>query len=267
MKNNDMNEKTNEGIVTDVTTSWTDPNFPTLDFTKYAAFSRNHNQTSVPIKSSEILFAGSCDISGVLKNKYWHQLYCEARGLNHSDYVTIGTIGQPLSALVRKIYCWLKLIETPPKTILMVAPVTMPEHVWGRVAWPIPRKLDLVEFLERIKIIPYRAISRIVPLVVAQSQMACPGQLIYEFAQSFSFLEMMTKVYGIELWWTPNLTKSAVSHYEPNIENFLASNEFAKRTFLGYEPSIVDVNAEGMDFPSELAHINICEKFLSLSDK
>lgn len=245
---------------------WKDPNYPTLDFTKHKVYSASHNQRPVEAKSSEILFCGSCDIAGIKKEKYWYEIYCEKLNLNCDDYVKIGSIGQPMQALVRKIYAWLKLVDKPPKKIFMVAPVAMPEQILSKTAWPVPRTLDIIPFFARVGVIPPEVLSRIIPLIVAQRQVSGPGHLLYEFCQNFSFLEMMTKAYGIELRWTPNLTRKAVEYYK-DLDIYLEEHDFAKKTFIGYDHSTVDLTGSGLDFPNKKSHVAISDRFLLFGDK
>lgn len=243
---------------------WNDPNYPFLDFTEYSLYARIHNQKPVSALESSILFAGSCDISGQRKEKYWHEIYCETLGLNKDDYVKIGTMGQPMNALVRKIYGYLKLVKTPPKRILMVAPVSLPEFIIDGKAYPIPRTFEVVEFFERLDIIPKETMPKLIHTMVAHRQCITDEHILYEFCQNFSFLEMITKAYDIELYWTPNLTRKAKQYYK-NIDIFLKNHDFANRTFLGYDNSTVEDSSKDLDFPSAKSHVRLANLFLSIN--
>lgn len=243
---------------------WNDPNFPFLDFSEYKLYSKIHNQTLVPNTTSEILFTGSCDISGLRKEKYWHEIYCEQKKLNWDEFVKIGTIGQPMPALIRKIYGYLKSVEVAPKIIFMVAPVSLPEYILNGRAYPLPKTFDVIEFLERLEIIPHEVMNKMVHLMSAHRQSTGPGQILYDFCQNFSFLEMITRAYNIEFYWTPNMTRKAKQYYR-DLSKFLEAHEFAKKTFLGYEESLIDSNSKDLDFPSAASHQHIANLFLSIN--
>lgn len=246
--------------------SWNDPNYPTLDLTVHSLYAKNHNQKSIEIKSTEILFAGSCDISGAKKDMYWHEIYCNKMQLNHDNYLVIGNLGQPMSALIRKIYAYLKLVETPPKKLFMVAPVILPERILNSVAYPVSRNLNSITFNKKLNIIPEEVLAKLSNLTEIENQIIDIEQQIYEFCQSFSFLELLTKVYNIKLYWTPNLTRQAFKYYQ-NLDNFLLNHEFAKNTYLGYDASTVDLLSTALDFPSAESHNAIANRFLSVTTK
>ena len=248
-----------------MSTPWTDPNYPGLDFTKHKLYAGDHNQQPVLIKYSEILFAGSCDISGARESKYWHEIYCEESGLNSEDYVKIGHIGQPLNALVRKIYSYLKLVDRPPKKIFMVAPISCPEHILNSVAYPVPPDKETAKFLERIGIIPSAILPAVTGLINMNSDTYGPGQMSYEFCRNYSFLELMMRAYDIRLYWTPNLTRKAAEYYK-NLDTYLSHHEYARNTFIGYDNSTVDFASDKLDFPSTESHLRLANLFLSIKN-
>lgn len=247
-------------------TPWNNPNYPSLDFTNHKVYSKNHNQQPVELKNSEILFVGSCDISGDREDRYWHEIYCETVGINHDDYVKIGSIGQPMEALIRKIYAYLKSVDLPPKKIFMVAPICTPEYIMNDMAYPVPRDLDSIQFLERLNLIPPTVLYPLSNLIFALRGAVGPGQITYDFLKNYSFLEVMMKAYAIELYWTPNLTRKANAFYK-NLDSYLEKHDYAKKTFIGYDPATIKFNADSLDYPSKESHQCIANLFLSIRDK
>lgn len=241
--------------------AWNDPNYPFMDFSSHPLYSKTHNQIPVDIKPSEILFAGSCDIGGYNNYKHWYEIYCENLNLDHSNYVRIGHIGQPMSALVRKIYAYLNMVSTPPKQILMVAPISIPEQMLDGIMCPVPSDLDTISFFERTKLLSESSTIRLTNLMFSLRQATRQGQLTYDFCQNFSFLEMLTKFYNIKLRWTPNLTRRSTQYYK-NIQLYLNNHSFAKETFIGYDPSIVDMSSTKVDIPTDDAQRALAQLFL-----
>jgi hypothetical protein len=91
------------------------------------------------------------------------------------------------------------------------------------------------------------------------------GQLLYEFCKNYSFIEMMTMAYGIQFYWTPNLTKKAEQFYK-DLDIYLEGHDFAKKTFLGYNTETIE-DTNGLDFPSGKSHVAISNLFLGINDK
>lgn len=241
---------------------WTDPNWKTIDFTNHRFFKGLVNDSTIQIKESTKVFAGSCDISGVKHARYWHEIYCESAGLDHDSFVYIGNSVYTLSSILRKLYSYLNIIETPPTELLLVAPVSTHEHIVNGTCYSINDKLAPMDFLYRSRLIPQEDIDEISKLQQAFEINNSREQQIYNFCREFSFLEMICKNYNIKLRWTPNLTWNALQFYR-NIDELLDSHSFAKKTFIGYDPKFeID---KTYDSPTASSHEKIAALFLNSS--
>jgi hypothetical protein len=237
---------------------WRDLTWKTLKLSDHALF--NQTGGSQVVLNSQILFAGSCDINGVRHGEYWHEIYCKSLGLPHADYTLLGDAVNMLPSLLRKIYVYLKTCDVPPAQILLVAPVSVPEHIIGGKCYSISHRPRPLDFLYRLGAVPARLIPKVSILQQAYNVSFSREQEVYNFCRDFSFLEMMCSAYHITLKWTPNRTGNASLFYK-SIDDLLDAHSFAKSTFIGYEPTY-DLD-EKFDAPTAASHQALASFFLS----
>jgi hypothetical protein len=237
---------------------WNDLTWRTLKLSDHALF--NKTGGSQIVLNSPIVFAGSCDINGIRHGEYWHEIYCESLGLRHEEYTLLGDAVNMLPSLVRKLYVYLKMCDTKPAQILLVAPVSVPEHIIEGKCYSITHRVRPLDFLYRLGAVPARLIPKVSSLQQAYNVSFSRDQEIYNFCRDFSFLEMMCAFYDIDLKWTPNRTGNASLFYK-SIDDLLDAHPFAKSTFIGYEPTY-DID-EKFDAPTASSHKSLAAFFLS----
>jgi hypothetical protein len=242
---------------------WNDSNWKTINLSQNRLFKGLSKENIVEYKYSPILFAGSCDAAGLRYEKYWHELYCEVKGINHKDYVVVGRPVCSFSSINRQLYVYLQKVDRTPKKLLMVVPISAHESVLEGTCYSITERPEPVNFINRLGLAPKSCVEIGYKLQEAYSSANSLDQKIYDFCKDFSFLEMMCKLYNIELFWTQNLTQSSQKHYG-DINNFLDEHEFAKKTFIGHLPATEFDNA--FDSPTADSHKKIAQLFLELKN-
>lgn len=242
---------------------WNDTNWKTINLSQSRLFKGLIKENVVEYKNSSILFAGSCDVSGLRYEKYWHELYCEGKNLSHKDYVVIGRPVCSFSSLNRQLYSYLKNVDKPPSKLFLVVPITAHENMLEGTCYSITERPEPVQFINRLNLAPMSCVDIGYKLQEAYALATSDEQKIYNFCQDFSFLEMMCKSYGIKLFWTQNLTHSGQHHYE-DINIFLEEHDFAKSTFIGHTPATDFDNS--FDSPTYDSHKKISQLFLDLKD-
>lgn len=244
-----------------MTNPWKDPNCNTIYLENHPFFKKLSSSSITEIKESSILFAGSCDISGVKFDRYWHEIFCEERKLEHDKYAYIGAALYGLPSLVRRIYDYLKLIDSPPKELLLVSPVATPEHLINDILYPINHRAEAMSFLYRANIVPKELSNRTTKLQEAYSESFSTEQAVYNFCKEFSFLEMICKAYNIRFYWTTNLTWNSHFFFD-KLDLFLEAHDFARDTFIGSAKGDIEYNRE-YDSPTASAHRSIASLFLN----
>lgn len=239
---------------------WKNPNWKMINFADIRFF-RMHEVTkahSVHPKVADLLFLGSCDINGHRQERYWHEILCEQLGLQHNAHTFIGNSTYTLGSMVRRVYTYLKSVESAPKVILLVCPIATHEHIVDGTCYSINPNPDAMDFLYRIGAVEDKDIRAVSALQRAYKQTTTREQEIYNFCKEFSFLEMICKAYGIKLLWTPNRTKNALPFFQ-NVDELLDAHDFAKSTFIGYD-SNYDFD-EMLDSPTAASHKAYAELF------
>lgn len=207
--------------------AWTDANYPTLDMRQHRFYESVFRDRTIEYTGSEVLCLGSCDISGNRQVEYWHEIYSKARNIKCA---VIGQPGQSFSAVLRQLYVYLKNAPAP-KLLLIVVPITSPEHVLDNKCYSVTYRPLAVEHYNRMNMIPENVLDRFMALHNAYAASNNLDERIYNFCREFSFLEMMCKAYNIQLKWTLNITRSAEDHYKEK-DKFLDAHDFAKSTYL-----------------------------------
>lgn len=207
--------------------AWKDANYPTMDMREYRFYQYVFRDRTVEYDGSEVLCLGSCDISGNREVEYWHEIYSKMRNVK---YTKIGQPGQSFSALMRQFYAYLKNAPAP-KLLLLVVPITSPEHVLDNKCYSVTYRPLAVEHYIRTNMIPENVLDTFTALHNAYAASNNLNEKIYNFCREFSFLEMMCKAHNIELKWTFNITRSADEHYKER-DKFLDAHDFAKSTYL-----------------------------------
>ena len=215
-------------------TPWSNENWPLVNIGKHKFF-RDKFETPLSNNStSVVMFAGSCDLSGVRHGKYWHELLCETLEIEPLTAAYLGTPICTFPSLLRRLYVQLKNTNNSPKRLFLVAPVSTQEHLIDGTCYSINTRQRPMEFLYRTGLIPPTAISQASALQRAYELNNGFNQRVYSFQRDFSFLEMICRAYSIDLRWTPNRTKNASLFYT-DVSKMLEDHEFARKTCVGFD--------------------------------
>jgi hypothetical protein len=229
---------------------WNNTNTNTLDISQVGAYKHFPHMSPTnldgyncdPLGPTPILFLGSCDLDGPIKdtNQSWARLLhadlsLDAKKGQPLPYIAMGKMTAGFMAFPRRLNTFCEKFGPPNKLFAVIprpAAVEIPLSTGELVS--VSNRHSFADFLKkhgRISDIDYNSLANASKFF--QTQLHNETYQLYQFEQSASFLALICKHYKIDFRWTMNLSASAIAYYQIYFTLFMANCPFMLENFIG----------------------------------
>lgn len=222
---------------------------------------------SDPFQPTPVMFMGSCDLDGPIKNtnNSWarllhaHLVREEGKPI---PYIALGKVSSGFRAFPRRLLTYCEKYG-PPKVLYMGMPrqvnIEIPLST-GQIVGVSNRESYPHWLFNRGKIIKEDLELLLGAVNFCKSQINNDLYQLYLFEETAAFMKIICTYYDIELKWTLNLSAAAIMYYDKFLMQFLEASPFMKRGFVGVATA-KDFAFEGS--MGDLGHVELCNRFIN----
>lgn len=187
------------------------------------------------LKSSDVIYMGTCDIMSAIpdRNQRWAKLLHDSRTPD-APFITIGSPAAGFPSVIRRLNSYIHHYG-PPKTLyLTIARFEGYEYVnKSGKCYNVNSRAGTPRFLKKRNLLTDKEFEVWNLQIDAYKNLYNIENNRYLLEERFVVLELLCKMYKIELRWGFNLSDACIVALHHNIEIFNDISDFMKQSFVG----------------------------------